>query len=721
MRGKVSSTGRDVVPSDRGGPDRSGRAVGVGHTGQNGSSEEGHAYPLGPRTVAEAAALLATLPPFSELSPVERARLAPALEEVTYTEGAVILEQGAPADALYIVREGQVQRLVNGVPLDTVRPPALFGELGLLRGEPRSSTMVAASRCVVWRLPADRFRRLLAGTPAVAARFAATVSSQLADSRRQVAALAAEVEALSALVSDEVHAERAEPVERDAARPPDVAEAARPSPATIEAVFAPPRATWWPSHATIGLVLAAVVLAGGWLLPPPAGLSVTGWHALATLIAVVPLLALDALPEGIVALLLAAVWVIGGVTTPAVAMSGFAASSWALVVAVLAVGGAIASTGLLYRLALGAVARTGHGFVGQALSLALAGLAIGPAIPNATARVTLFAPALAELAEALNYRAGSRAAAGLAMAVHSGFGQMTAAFLTSSTTAVLVYAVLPERSRESLNWVTWALRTAPTTLILFGILLAAVVIIYRPRREDTLGDGATRAGGRPFADHGLGRFDLQRALLGPPTRQEKVAGAVTLGMLAGFATQPLHGIDPGWIGVLALGVMAIFGVMNAEGLRAVNWSFALLFGILASMVNVFSAVKLDVWIAGLTAGTMATLTETPVLFVAVLTVISLGISLVLRWQAAAPLLTIALTPVAVGAGWDPWIVGLIAILACNAFFLPYQSTIYLALYHGTGGKLFTHAQARPMAFVYAVATLVALCASVPLWRAWGLM
>ena len=209
--------------------------------------------------------------------------------------------------------------------------------------------------------------------------------------------------------------------------------------------------------------------------------------------------------------------------------------------------------------------------------------------------------------------------------------------------------------------------------------------------------------------------------LGPPTRQEKVAGAVTLGMLVGFATQPLHGIDPGWVGVLALGVLAIFGVMNAEGLRAVNWSFALLFGILASMVNVFSAVKLDAWIAALTAGTMGVLTDTPVVFVAVLTLISLAISFVLRWQAAAPLLTIALTPVAVGAGWDPWIVGLIAILACNAFFLPYQSTIYLALYHGTGGKLFTHAQARPMSVVYAVATLVALCASVPFWRAWGLM
>jgi hypothetical protein len=80
------------------------------------------------------------------------------------------------------------------------------------------------------------------------------------------------------------------------------------------------------------------------------------------------------------------------------------------------------------------------------------------------------------------------------------------------------------------------------------------------------------------------------------------------------------------------------------------------------------------------------LTETPVLFVAVLTFICLAISFVLRWQAAAPLLTIALTTVAVAAGWDPWIIELIAILACNAFFLPYQSTFYLALYHGTGGN-----------------------------------
>ena len=671
-----------------------------------------------PRSVTEAAALLATIPPFSELSPVERARLAPALEERAYTEGAVIFAQGDPADALFILYDGQAQRLVNGIVLDTVRPHALFGEVGLLSDETRSSTLVAGPTCVVWRLPASAFQRLVRGTPKVATRFAASVSTQLADARQQVAALAAEVDALTAALPAEARAARAGQV---AAAPIAAAEAARPTPQVVERAFTPARAPWRPSRATVGLALAAIVLAAGWLLPPPPGLGLTGWHALATLIAVVPLLALDALPEGIVALLLAGVWAIGGVASPAVALSGFAASSWVLVVAVLAVGGAIASTGLLYRLALWAVANTGGGFVGQALSLALVGLAIGPAIPNATARVTLFAPAISELAEALRYPAGSRAAAGLAMAVHSGFGQMTAAFLTSSTTAVLVYAVLPESSRANLDWMGWALRTGPTTLLLFGMLMAGVVVLYRPRGEAATAGDLAGTQQQTTATRGLGGFALQQALLGPMTRQEKVAGSVTLAMLLGFATQPLHGVEPGWVGVLALGALAIFGVMNAESLRAVNWGFALLFGILASMVNVFSAVKLDAWIAGLTTETMGVLTETPIVFVAVLTAISLAIGFVLRWQAAAPLLTIALTPVAVGAGWDPWTIGLIAILACNPFFLPYQSTIYLALYHGTGGKLFSHAQARPMSLVYALATLIALCASVPIWQAWGLM
>jgi hypothetical protein len=139
------------------------------------------------------------------------------------------------------------------------------------------------------------------------------------------------------------------------------------------------------------------------------------------------------------------------------------------------------------------------------------------------------------------------------------------------------------------------------------------------------------------------------------------------------------------------------------------------------MSDVFADTQLDKWLAQIATLTVGGLASNPVAFVAALTLLCYGLSLVMRWQAAAPLLTISLAPVGVSAGIDPWVIGLIALMACNGFFLPYQSTTYLALYHGTNGRLFTHRQARPMAVAYAVVTLLALCASVPVWRAMGLL
>jgi di/tricarboxylate transporter len=214
---------------------------------------------------------------------------------------------------------------------------------------------------------------------------------------------------------------------------------------------------------------------------------------------------------------------------------------------------------------------------------------------------------------------------------------------------------------------------------------------------------------------------LQRRLLGRPTRNEKISFVVGAGLLLGFIAQPLHGIHPAWIAVLAFAALGAMRVVILNTLRAINWSFALLFGMLASMSKVFSDTGLDRWIAGAVSGVVGNLAAVPVLFVAALTLLCFAVSFVLRWQAAAPLITIALAPVADAAGIHPFVVGLVALIACNGFFLPYQSTTYLAMYHGSGGKLFTHAQARPAAIAYGVVTLLALCASVFAWRAVGLL
>ena len=74
-----------------------------------------------------------------------------------------------------------------------------------------------------------------------------------------------------------------------------------------------------------------------------------------------------------------------------------------------------------------------------------------------------------------------------------------------------------------------------------------------------------------------------------------------------------------------------------------------------------------------------------------------ALSFVIRWQAAAPLLTLVALPLADAAHVHPFLIALICLVATQVWFLPYQSTVYLAFYHGSG-ELFTHRHARPLAW-----------------------
>lgn len=631
------------------------------------------------------ASLLSGIGLFAGLDRVSLSKLAAHLDSIELPSGSVLVCEGDPGDAFYLVADGSFgvfRRIDAGfgeARIRTLGPGDPLGEMALLTNSPRTATVRADTNGEVLRLERARFLSLVGQEPSVALAIAATLSRRLGTTQSRADAGARVRPAITA----------------------------NPDKQTVATVQARPR--WRPNGTILCAAFAVMVVLVAWLLPPPSGLSPAGWKALATLIAVVPALALSVLPEGVLALLLATMWIVGGVAPAQTALIGFASPGWILVVCVLVVGGAIASTGILYRLALWTVAHSRGGFTGQVLALSAAGVLMGPAVPNATGRVIFIAPMIQELVEALGYEPQSREAAGLAMASLIGFGQIVAAFMTSSTTAVLVFALLQQSGPSDLNWLTWAGYAAPTSVILFFGLVATILWIYRPRGAEK-GRSSVR----------ISSLELQRALLGPTSRKEWVALAVGIALLLGFITQPLHGLHPAWVAVLALATLAALKVVNTETLRTVNWSFALLFGILASIADVFSSVHVDEWLATVMAGMLGDLTREPVFFVAVLTMLCFGVSLIIRWQASAPLITIALTPVAVSAGINPLVVGLVAIIACNGFFLPYQSTTYLALYHGTDGQLFTHAQARPVALAYGVITFIAMCASVPAWQIMGL-
>lgn len=457
----------------------------------------------------------------------------------------------------------------------------------------------------------------------------------------------------------------------------------------------------------VGLVLTAALLLWFFLSPPLAGLSVTAYRALGLLVAGLPLLIWGVLGDDLVALLWVVGWTALGLVPARVALSGFATPGWFLVLSVLAVGAALARVGLLYRLVLGLLARVPPSHVLLTLTVAGVGILFSPAMPNATARTALAGPLTLEIADALGYRPRSRGSAAVAMAVLLGFGQMCGLFLTGSSSGLLVYNVLPEPSRARFGWGAWFLAALPLHLVLFVITYVAILLLLRPEER------ARRAPEIVAA---------QREALGPLSRGERICAVVFVGLLLAFVLSPLWDIDPAWPGVLAMVILSAAGVLDQQTLRSgVNWSFLIFFGVMLSLAQVFATLQVDAWLAGVLAAPLAPLAGSPALFLVATALAGYVISFVVRWQAACVLMTLVLVPATMPLGIEPWVIGLTALVATNMWFLPYQSTIYQALYYGTDGKAFSHEQARPLALIYGAACLLGLIASVPVWRAMGLL
>ncbi len=443
-----------------------------------------------------------------------------------------------------------------------------------------------------------------------------------------------------------------------------------------------------------------------WNAAPPEDLSLAGWRMLLTVVAAAILFASEALPEAVVGLALLAAWVVTGIAEPRLALDGFATQAWVLVLAVLAVGVPVGNSGLLYRVALLALGRKPASFASRCLTLGLVGTAVTPTLPNATSRMALAAPLVREVAAALGYTPGGRAATGLALAALIGFGQMSGLFLTGSSVGLLLHGLLPASVRADFGFTGWMVAALPLHLILFASSMLMVIALYRP--HDAPAD----------ATH---RLALQHEVLGPIRRDEMWCLAVLVALIVGFLTEPLHGVHGAWLGVGALVVLSVAGRLDAGMLRTgVNWSFLIFFGVITSLATVFNALKIDAWLAASLSGPVSALSGNALVFCLALALVGFALAFVVRWQAAAPLLTLVAMPVAGAVGVHPFLVALIALVSTQVWFLPSQSTVYLALYHGSG-ELYTHKSVRPVAWTWGILVLLSIAASVPVWTWMGLI
>ena len=94
---------------------------------------------------------LAAIPLFSRLEDNDLKRLGKAVVPRSYPKGKTIVKEGEQAVAFYVIVSGKVDMSKGGEKVGGRRTGESFGEMSLLDGLPRSTTVVAAedTECLV--------------------------------------------------------------------------------------------------------------------------------------------------------------------------------------------------------------------------------------------------------------------------------------------------------------------------------------------------------------------------------------------------------------------------------------------------------------------------------------------------------------------------------------------------------------------------------------------
>ena len=106
-------------------------------------------------------------------------QLARGLEPVSVLAGKTVFAQNDDADRFYVIVVGTVEVLGDGVPVATLGPGEVFGEIALLRRVPRTATVRARTDLQLQSLTSDRFLPAVTGVPASAHQARAHIDEQL--------------------------------------------------------------------------------------------------------------------------------------------------------------------------------------------------------------------------------------------------------------------------------------------------------------------------------------------------------------------------------------------------------------------------------------------------------------------------------------------------------------------------------------------------------------
>ena len=143
----------------------------------------------------EALDFLENIPLFSHLDNKLMERLARASKFRQLAKGEMLFLQGDESGFAYVVRSGEISIVLSSydgrdMVINKMRPGDIFGELGILTSQPRSTSAVARAQSEILVIPAAAFIAVVDAEPSLARRILKITAERLQRSGEREGALA---------------------------------------------------------------------------------------------------------------------------------------------------------------------------------------------------------------------------------------------------------------------------------------------------------------------------------------------------------------------------------------------------------------------------------------------------------------------------------------------------------------------------------------------------
>lgn len=609
--------------------------------------------------VAEIAARMQAEPLFAKLSGRALARLLGAAELRQVAAGQCVMQAGAPASELLLVLQGGLA--VQPSPDDARGAATVVGE-EVLAGAPayvRSASAVGDTRLIV--LSKRALLDVLAEMPALAQA------------------------AQSALLSR-------------------VSGTAMPEPSAVAAGQAPrtsQREVWgWGCTLFLPLLLLGLGLRQGWAL--------SNMLFLAILSATVAMWMFSLVDEFVPPLFAMAAMLLVDLAPASVVLSGFASSGLILFVAVYVLGGVLVASGLSYRLILWMRLLLPDTPFWHGFALVASGYALSPIMPSGNSRMALVLPLYRDFCSAGGAQPGSRAHTRLAAATYAGSMNMSPMFLTSKSSNLIVFAMLPTQLQDEFQGLFWFVAALVCALVVTGGHFVLDRLFFGPGQAMPAAKDQVRQ---------------QLALLGPLGAEERFTLMGLALLVLGAAGVSWHHIPLPWVGGFILVALLLYGLVSKKNFQNyVDWPMVFFLLSLQGLTGVMEHLQLvdqiKPWIDGMAGLLKQDITRLVLLELVVVLVVRLALPITAGMVVSA----ILLMPLAAATGINPWLIGFLAAMFSDLWFFPYQSSTYTQLRGVDGkGRMFDEPLFLRFNLASCALRVLAVGVSIPYWDALDLV